>query len=205
MTMSGVTRTRRSIWMGCINMRELSPSVYPDGGFYYVDAEKMVFESSSLDELVAAVTDYRRQMGRPPGEPRREVTEQICRRSPAACRESPAQPSRDFVSRVQDQASSVALRRSDGQFLDNATADESRARGDICAACPRCVDLSSASACNSCQKILDGLTEAIIGHPPSDSRFFGRACECAGDYLPLALRLSDYKSLPGAPDGCWRK
>jgi hypothetical protein len=178
----------------------LNPHLRPPGGFRFVDADKVEHVAESFDRLVKNLAAYRKRVGRPPGDPSAEITEQICRRNPAMCvGDSPGYDGKALAARVV--ANINALVR-DGNRR-NTDSKNVPARALACAGCP--FNVEWLSFCLPCQKKTARLLEHIVRPGKPLKSLKGRACLRACDDLSVAVWLSEGPGVSGAPAQCWRK
>jgi hypothetical protein len=182
-------------------VREINPNLLPPGGYRFVDADNVTHVGASFKLLIEALTRYRRRIGRPPGDPHREVSEQICDRSPKSCVEvNVSYPVQNKALASAVVAEITRMKMSRVKF--NATEKQIADRVIICKGCPANVEWEK--YCPPCQDIARKILPALVKPNQPVARLRGRACLLARDDLSVAVRLSNPTAMPGCPPGCWR-
>jgi hypothetical protein len=63
----------------------LNPNLRPPTGYKFIDDEGFEHQADTVEKLIVNLTAYRARVGKPAGDPTKEVHEQICRRHPTCC------------------------------------------------------------------------------------------------------------------------
>lgn len=182
-----------------------NPQVRPTCGYVFTDAKGVSFTAADEDGLVAVVARYRAVSGEPPGEPRKEIQEYLCRRSPATCigRVAPSVPvnEKQLLAHVTHFVSRLALKPETFQPVSDS---EAARRAQICAGCS--ANVSWVAICQNCTVAVGPLVEKISRHVKLEPKLAGRACAKAMDDLQLATRMAGIEQsrpVSKVPE-CWR-
>lgn len=62
------------------------PDIIPPGGFRFREPHDIILEAPSFDLLIEAIRIHRLNNKYPPGDPRSEAAESICKRWPTYCK-----------------------------------------------------------------------------------------------------------------------
>lgn len=172
----------------------VNPNIHPPGGFWFSDADEVRHEAGTLQALVTTLTEYRARVGRDPGEPLKEITEQLCARTPWLCVKP--EPGMVLVAKITAWATRLFrdTRRADSHKVE---ASEALKRSQACLGCPHRIDWSK--VCPPCFS----KTKKIL--KTSGFGISGFACDLAGDDLEAATELAQPFLLADAPEHCWRK
>lgn len=167
-------------------------SIIPPTGYWFDEAGIRV-ESGSMAGLIAALIQYRKDSGSPPGDPEFEVHFQLCKRHPS------------LGTVLTDRKLAKSVTKSIKDFImqrrANVSPEEAKRRAAICSACPMREEWKS--TCESCGgKSTDLIARAFKGREKSQQ---GYACKIAGDELCLACVFVPNTKLKIAPANCWRK
>jgi hypothetical protein len=183
----------------------VNPHLFPPLGFNFIDADRVIHEANSFEELVESLAKYRARAGQPAGNPRDEITEQLCRRHPHICFASapphiPPLPHDGKLLAARVVANTEKLLRSAPMAVVPDQYVEARVRQ--CNNCPANADWSE--HCAPCQKRVAELLPRIIAPHQPESSLKGHACLCAQDDLSVAVKLQTPLQVVNAPGKCWR-
>lgn len=183
--------------------------IYPPGGYYFIDADKLRHSGDNLEQLISAVAAYRARRGIAPGNPVLEVNTQLCKRAPHGCRNKPYKPSAEVIktSQAQSTMSRVgewlrATWRRMGQkqvkFVDKATVKE---RAAICQKCPHYIPFFS--DCVACSESLHQVSFQLrAGRDKHTEKL--KVCDKFGSDLRVDVLLAS-DPVPNAPEHCWKR
>jgi hypothetical protein len=188
----------------------LNPHVYPEGGYTFTDRDGVRFFESSIEELAEAVRSFRIRHGKVLGDPRQEVVDQICARSPHSCRkvDNPnatreAIASTKFGARVVKWLGLVA----DAMGLrptELVSKQEAQRRAEICSKCPR--QLTWKTGCGGCDQSARRMALAIRKNKETPLSGMLLACEVLSEDTRTSIWLQQKPSTDAnLPENCWRK
>jgi len=181
----------------------LNPNLFPPEGYRFVDADGVEHFGQSLEQLVKHLGEYRVRVGRPPGDPHREVMDYLCGRFPDLCVPDEAELQRRVVwTRVMGSISKWVHERSGEGPATISSQEEVNRRVAICDQCPLNVEWTS--PCRPCGKLTAKLLAGLTHPAKPVAALEGRACLNAGDDLSVAVWLSEGLLLSGVPAKCWR-
>lgn len=183
--------------------QRLKPSLHPNGGYQFKDEYGVTHLSNSLVGLVAMVTKYRERLGRPIGEPLKEITAQLCRKQPKLC--SAPEQTVNMKSVVAHVTHDIARQSQAGPIKpdDRATSEEIQRRADICAACPCAVNW--ARICEPCHTQNAKLIAVLVAPLKVPASMERRCCTQTREDLSLAVVRKNPRTCGEAPLNCWRK
>lgn len=185
-------------------MQQINLNVFPKDGHYHQEVDGTIIRAGNWSGVIARVVAYRKRNGLAPGNPKDEVRQQACVRSPDACRED-ANPEYDMALKKTNLkgrilAWAAALRaRKPLPFVDEALMG---ARANVCAGCPS--HSAVAGGCGSCKKAIKAVRDDILEGRPVDGRMAG--CAELGEDTGISTWLAE----PTVPNGtlppcCWRR
>lgn len=186
-------------------MLDINPYLFPPGGYYFEESDGMTLKSDSLAGLVVRVEDYRARVNLPPGEPYKEIVDQICTRSPRACREvgevpqGPTGEQKALVARVVKNSVKLGAQLWRLKFVKSP---EAYARASTCSDCPHKKEW--ARFCPPCEKNAFASLQSAIHPRELVSMVKGCACDLAGDDLSAVVWVDSPERLNDAPEKCWR-
>jgi hypothetical protein len=187
----------------------VNPSLRPPGGYWFVDADEVEHRADDVPKLIKSLIEYRVRVGRPPGDPEKEVHDQICARSPGVCLEldsSATQKSGLSPATLVAQITAKMVawyRESRANRLTLVEAKEASQRAAACEGCPLNVEWSK--TCPPCFTKAQKVFPLIVSPVKPLKELKGRACLNAGDDLSVACWVNGGPKVTGAPDNCWRK
>lgn len=191
-------------------------TVVPPGGFHYIekhDGIEIRLVSHSYEMLTDVLLRYRVTNGLPPGDPKQDVIDYVCKSWPHFCHdsESPMLQGRDIA------RNEPLLRRASSWMTllyrigspNNVQQDEAERRARICGPCPLNVEFRS-GGCVSCTQGLDRVAFVWLKGKGTieDSKLQG--CAASGQLNLCAVHAKNLPPLSAddaaalAP-GCWRK
>jgi hypothetical protein len=184
-------------------MKEINNNIYPKEGYYFKESDGSKHFGQTWNGVIARVVAYRRRAGLPPGNPREEVINQACQRTPILCVE-------DNGARA-EQLKRASLKTRVLQWMNAQRANPekhfveeslSHSRAAVCAKCPKNTALPG--GCASCVAAVKGLRGEIIGRRPQDGRL--NACVVLGEDCNTSIQL-DLQTVENGelPAECWRR
>lgn len=188
-------------------MKKINPNLFPKTGYFFQDNDGSIHRASGWNGVIARVRAYRARAKMAPGNPEREVTEQVCARNPLHCtEESPAHTAQvrivSLKGRLLAWLSAMIKQNRADPLPFRIGEEEKQRRADICAGCP--LNTKIQESCGSCRAAMTELQREIIGARKMDSRIVG--CLALGESLPVSVWLDlqtvENQELPGH---CWRK
>jgi len=185
-----------------------NPNLYPDGGYFYVEADGTRFRGDGWRNLIQLVRDYRVRNGLPVRDPEVDVFNQYCARMPSHCRTSAPQPSQphsmSFNQRVLQWFSNMLeIRRLNPRAFGRVPDDVAAQRAAICARCPRQQALSS--ACESCLNAVRSGRKVILDGAASQHQNL-HACAALGEDCQTTVHIGLPPVDPSmVPPECWRR
>lgn len=180
----------------------INQNIYPNGGYYFKDADGTRHFGDSWAGVIKRVAWYRQRKGVPLGDPAAEVIAQACQRNPSLCTQGrdnvAAAKKQPLKSRVLTWMNNLRGNK-DIRFVEDEVRKE---RSRICASCANNMPL--AGGCASCKAALKALRDEVLGRRPFDARLNG--CQILGEDLPTSVQIDSQtvedSELPGH---CWRK
>lgn len=186
-----------------------NPNIYPPSGWQFTDSVGILHKAPTLEKLVEVVSRYRASRGEAPGNPLRDIQDQLCAAYPRSCRESgskkPRKPAKKLAlaARVSKWLWMRWFDASQGR-LKYVSDRESTRRAEICAKCPKNVALPK--PCKSCGGSANPHREILLaGKWPSKlSKLM--TCSVFGTDVAVDVILD----LPldagrGEPGNCWKR
>lgn len=183
-------------------------SLYPPGGYEFVDADSIRHVGTSLRDLISKLAAYRTRRGIAPGNPVAEVHGQLCSRFPTRCLngEPPAadQPlpsgAQSLGTRITAWLRSVWTEMSQSriEFVDEATVKQ---RALTCIACPNYSRFPG--DCVACSETLNTISFQLRAGRDKFSAPL-RCCSHFGTDLRVDTLLKQLANAK-APDNCWKK
>ena len=204
---------------------EPNPSLHPPLGHTHKEPDGTKFRGSSWPDVIAKVTAYRTQHGKPAGDVTADVYAQVCKNSPTYCRDSsvPRPPSQPRPLRKPDAPRpAVHVPAGKGNVVARATnwihemlafkrrnalefvpKGEARRRAAICAQCPK--QTSVTGSCGGCMTVLKAAKGVILaGQAPVEKAIAG--CKVLGEDTSVSVFLTLTPSGDGElPANCWRR
>lgn len=184
-------------------MREINNNVYPKEGYFFRESDGSRQFGQTWNGVIARVIAYRKRAGLPPGNPREEVINQACQRTPILCTEDNGareeQLKRSSLKTRVLQWMTAQRANQDKRFVEESLA---RSRAAVCAKCPKNTALPG--GCASCIAAVKGLRTEIIGRRFQDGRL--NACMVLGEDCNSAAHL-DLQTVENGelPVECWRR
>lgn len=184
-----------------------NPNLYPDGGYFFIEADGTRFRGESWRDLIAKVTAYRETNKRAIGSPEDDIFAQYCARMPAHCRQPapPIAPKHHSITLNQRVLQSLAriMEMKRRAPIPRVSDEEATRRAEICKRCPFHKPL--VRSCEACVRTVDSTRKAVLGPNPSQHQDL-LACGALGEDLPLTVHLEQPKVAGGElPTECWRK
>lgn len=184
---------------------EINSNLYPNGGYFFEEADGIKIKGASWPAVERAVKKYRENRGVPVGDIHAEVMTQACERNPALCFEQPTglpKPQTTLKGRVFEwlAARSRMARQSPLDYVGDA---EARRRAAICRKCPMQKKISH--LCSTCSDSRAALRKSVLAERvPVDVSI--EACSVLGSDLQSAVHLAEQpETNPDLPDFCWRR
>jgi len=183
----------------------LNPNMAPFSGFRFRESDGTLIGAGGRDLTIAKIREYRKINGLPEGDPGGELDAQMCKKHPGVCKEgnkvvpvdSP-KPKEALKGRVLRWLNSQSKNAS----KEFASADEAKARANVCAKCPN--NVTASSGCATCQAALRHLRSQIVGSRALDGRI--SSCNALAIDLPSAVHLNETRVIDASlPANCWRK
>lgn len=194
--------------------RIYNENLWPDGGWFFIDASGVRHSGTSFRALVNVVAEYRARAGFEPGDPTVEVTEQVCSRQPEFChagvpRQVPLQVTspipRNYISTLAQKVSSwISTKFADKRMgkVQRVGAAEARRRESICARCPK--QHAFPSSCGPCLDNVNRLAGEVIPGEPLNHGI--KCCSALAEWTPVSVWLDEPQVADdGLPAECWKK
>lgn len=186
----------------------LNPNLWPDGGWWFKDAEGTKHKASSLSKLIETVIKYRQRRAQDIGNPSLEVLTQICGRNRGFCKDTsgpnpiPESPDGNLMAKILNFMGWLIQEKRLGhiRLIDRNVA---LARANICARCPRQRGLPT--SCGSCKASVATSRRGILdGQDPVHAGISvcGALQEDVCTVVHLAVPQRQDESLPAE---CWRR
>lgn len=190
-------------------MSDLKPN--PKLGWDFVFRQQPLapdIRGKSLADLIVKITAYRARNKLPPGDPERELYDQLCSKAPQKCRSGNKQkgakekrPAKNPIAlnwRILAWVTGLVERRKELVFVDEAEAER---RSAICKDCPAQKDFES--LCKGCAVNVREAIKGLLGGRPMEKLL---GCKI----LSEDPRISTHLELPASenptlPAHCWRK
>jgi hypothetical protein len=189
-------------------MLTMNENLYPDGGWWYRDAEGTKHKASSFRLLVKLIIEYRQRRAQDVGNPTLEVMTQLCGRNRGFCRDTngpgpiPESPNGNLMSKVLNFMSWLKQEKRLGhvRLIDRNVA---LARAHICARCPRQRGLPT--TCGSCAASVATSRKGILdGQDPVHAGI--AVCSALEEDVCTAVHLAvPQRQDASLPAECWRR
>lgn len=179
----------------------------PPKGHVFTDSEGVTHRGESWAHLVRVVAQYRALRALPPGNPHKEITQQVCYNNPRLCMKGGTDSlaggdKNAYHLRV---ATWIAKRTEDkrqGRLRYVGTA-EAQDRAEVCRQCP--FQNEWQKDCRICQKGTVALRKSFVGDRPNSGQGL-LGCELLSEDTHVSIHLAQ----PGVPDArlpkkCWRR
>jgi hypothetical protein len=189
-------------------MLSFNPNLYPDGGWWFKDAEGTKHKANSFDNLVKTVIEYRQRRAQDVGNPTQEITVQLCGRHRGFCKDThppgpmPETPNGNLMAKILNFMGWLIQEKRLGhiRLIDRNVA---LARANICAQCPR--QRALPTTCGSCKSSVATSRRGILdGNDPVHQGI--AVCSALEEdvctVVHLAVPQRHDETLPAA---CWRR
>lgn len=198
-------------------MSRISTQLVPPGGWRF-SQDGVIFQEQDFQSLVNTVVAHRKSNGKPDGNPRQEIQDQICENHPDTCLDTMKLPPPTTVGQnVRSFATTVKnYLLSGGVLVDQNTAN---IRSECCAGCHNNVPSAEArrapGGCSKCAKMVQTGIDvirniALAGRKTSgDEKLMAcRLCGCdlrIKVWVPVKYFDPECKELNKWPSFCWCK
>lgn len=191
--------------------RWFNENLYPEGGWWFRDADGVKHVGSSFRALLNTVRAYRERAAIEVGELEAEVVNQLCARNPGYCREevqrvvpTPSGPRNTISTLAQKVSSWVSQRFADRRMgrTKKVSAGEAKRRAQICAKCPK--QLAFPSTCGGCKENVNRLAAEAVANEVLDHSL--QCCSVLSEWTPTSVWIDAPPEMnPDLPLECWRK
>lgn len=200
-------------------MKRFNVNMRPTGGYYFIELDGAKIRGVSWSTLAGAVAGYRQRNRMPAGDPKAEIREQVCKRTPDLCVEVASTPeppaTRTPGKAPPDNGHAMkarviqwlhALRKlklQTGQAFKLVPPQEAHAREVVCRNCP--MKRAISKGCGSCQQVLAEYRKVVTGGDREMASDL-EGCHALGIDLRTAVHLDEVRiDNPALPHNCWRK
>lgn len=189
-------------------MLSFNPNLWPDGGWFFKDADGVKHKGSSFNALVKTVIEYRQRRGQNVGDATQEIVVQLCARNRGFCKDThppgpiPETPSSNLMAKILNFMGWLIQEKRLGhiRLIDRNVA---MARANICAKCPR--QRALPTSCGGCKASVHTSRKAILdGQEPVHAGIAVCAAldEDVATVVHIAVPQRHDESLPAE---CWRR
>jgi hypothetical protein len=188
-------------------MLSFNPNLYPDGGWWFKDAEGTKHKANSFQNLVKLVVEYRNRRAQPAGDVTQEIVVQLCGRNGGFCKNShlapiPESPNSNMLAKIMNFMGWLIQEKRLGhvRLIDRNVA---MARANICAKCPR--QRSLPTTCGSCKASVATSRRAILdGQDPVHAGI--QVCSALQEDVATTVHLAvPQRHDETLPAECWRR
>ncbi|SRR6266498_1355332 len=188
-------------------MLSLNPNLWPDGGWFFKDADGVKHTANSFANLIKTVTQYRERRGVPVGDPTQEILVQLCGRNRGFCKDShpapiPESPSPTLMLKILNFLQWLIQEKRLGhvRLIDRNVA---LARAHICARCPR--QRALPTTCGSCKEGISNTRRALLdGQEPVHAGI--QVCSVLEEDVATVVHVAvPQRHDEGLPAECWRR
>lgn len=191
-------------------MKRFNPHLRPIDGRYFIDEDGIKHKAENWPALALRVANYRKRNGKPPGDPVREIEEQVCARQPDYCRETMPvtrveivrENSGELSKKVMRWLSWIVSQKRIGK-LRRVPREEMQRRADICSRCPLQRGLNQ--SCGQCKETRKTTRIAVL---ETERRVNSqlKGCLALGEDTELSVHFQQTASTnPELPAECWRR
>lgn len=184
-----------------------NPNLWPDGGWFFKDADGVKHVASSFPALINTVTEYRKRRSQPPGDVEQEITVQLCGRNRGFCKDTnpgpiPEMPSPTLHQKVLDYLTTMTQEKR-LKRLKRVSDDVARQRAEVCARCPR--QRAHPSTCGGCLQSIANSRKALLdGQDPVHAGI--QTCSVLQEDAATMVHFDvGRRNDPGLPPQCWRR
>lgn len=186
---------------------EYNWNMYPPGGRVFTEGDGTLHRADSWRELFEKIRRYREVNKRDIGDIEREVSAQLCAKSPSLCR----QPSPAYTPRHHSQTHnqrvlqwySVILSRKRVNAIPRVEDSVAADRAVICSKCPLQRGLNA--ACEGCIASVKTSRKAILDGKASQHQNLS-PCAALGEDCTVSVHIQQPPlAEPNLPENCWRK
>jgi hypothetical protein len=192
--------------------QKFNENLYPDGGWYFRDAEGVKHTGSSFRSLVKTVADYRTRNKFEPGEPEVEITVQLCGRNPGYCRDDQPRVPKATEQKPRSTVGTLAQKviswmtwmtqQRRLKKLQKVSRVEAKRRANICSRCPK--QAAFPLSCGACKASVKALERALLGEDPVHDSI--ETCSVLREQTSTSVFFEFPPSTnPDLPANCWRR
>lgn len=188
-------------------MLSLNPNLWPDGGWWFRDADGVKHTANSFANLNKTVIEYRQRRGIPVGDATQEIMVQICGRNRGFCKDAnfapiPNTPNTNLMAKILNFMGWLLQEKRLGHIglIDRNVA---LARAHICAQCPRQIGLPT--SCGGCAASVATSRRAILdGQEPVHQGI--AVCSALQEDVCTVVHLAvPQRHDESLPPECWRR
>lgn len=188
-------------------------NMYPDGGWYFRDAQGVNHIGNGFRSLVKVVTEYRTRNKFELGDPEVEITVQLCGRNPGYCRDDQPGAPRPGAQRGPRSTKGTLTQKvifwmtwmtqqKRLKRLKKVSRAEAKRRANICARCPK--QQAFPLSCGSCKANMKNLERALLGEDPVHSSI--ETCSVLQEQTSASVFFElPHSDNPDLPANCWRQ
>lgn len=188
-------------------MLSFNPNLWPDGGWFFKDADGVKHTANSFDNLVKVLIEYRQRRAQPVGDVTQEIIVQLCGRNRGFCKDShpgpiPESPNGNMMAKILNFMGWLIQEKRLGhlRLIDRNVA---LARANICARCPR--QRSLPTSCGSCKASVATSRRAILdGQEPVHAGI--QVCAALEEDVATVVHIAvPQRQDASLPAECWRR
>lgn len=190
------------------SMREPNKTLYPSGGYKFLNSDGVTLVGTSWETLEIAVMEHRKRHGLPPGEPWKEICAQYCTAHPELCSKpwgAQRHPDLNGTSATVLDWLDVVRKASEKGELEFVSPEEAKRRAAICKKCPLRVEWPS---CVSCSKPTQALRWRILRGQQHSGAELGACTKFRIDlYVAVSLKhdFAPSARVSDVPKECWKR